>query len=136
MNFLSPKLLEKHAKNKFKNILPFSRIFCCLINRSYLKSPKYNWVKLIFVKLTLECQPAFESCFRYANQAMRGDWWNSLNYGWETERTSSITIQDAHKECLKINVFQWPRSNGMETLTPGTTKKNRLTCSIPDRVAS
>ena len=36
-NFLSPKLLEKHAKNKFKNILPFSKIFCCLINRSYLE---------------------------------------------------------------------------------------------------
>ena len=42
MNFLSPKLLEKHAKNKFKNILPFSKIFCCLITRPYLKSPEYN----------------------------------------------------------------------------------------------
>ena len=42
MNFFSPKLLEKYAKNKFKNILPFLKIFCCLINRSYLKSPEYN----------------------------------------------------------------------------------------------
>ena len=41
-NFLTTKLLEKHAKNKFKNILPFSKIFCCLIKGLYLKSSEFN----------------------------------------------------------------------------------------------
>ena len=62
-NFLSPKLLEKHAKNKFKNILPFSKIFCCLINRSYLKSPEYNEFNSYSLSSLLNVNPLLNHVF-------------------------------------------------------------------------
>jgi len=62
-NFLSPKLLEKHAKNKFKNILPFSKIFCCLINRSYLKSPEYNEFNSYPLSASLNVNPLLNHVF-------------------------------------------------------------------------
>ena len=62
-NFLSPKLLEKHAKNKFKNILPFSKIFCCLINRSYLKSLEYNEFNSYSLSAPLNVNPLLNHVF-------------------------------------------------------------------------
>ena len=63
MNFLSPKLLEKHAKNKFKNILPFSKIFCCLINRLYLICSEYNEFNSYSLSSPLNVNPLLNHVF-------------------------------------------------------------------------
>ena len=64
---LSNRSNKKHQnqmnKNKFKNILPFSKIFCCLINRSYLKSPEYNEFNSYSLSAPLNVNPLLNHVF-------------------------------------------------------------------------